>query len=99
VVANALRFAAGRAVIELRQVNGTVEFVVADDGPGVPADQREAIFVPGFRGDPATGATDGSSGAGLGLALARRLARAADGDVVCRGDSGSGAFVVSLPAA
>jgi hypothetical protein len=33
------------------------------------------------------------------LALARRLARAADGDVVCRDDVDGGAFVVSLPAA
>jgi signal transduction histidine kinase len=97
VVANALRFAKHRASIELRAIDSTVQFVVADDGPGVPADQREAIFTPGFRGAPPTRAVGHTPTTGLGLALARRLARTAGGDVVC--EASAGAFVVSLPAA
>jgi signal transduction histidine kinase len=75
-----------------------VEFIVADDGPGVPPEQREAIFAPGFRGAPPTRTPDAQARIGLGLALARRLARAAGGDVVCDGGSAA-AFVVSLPSA
>ena len=50
---------------------------VADDGPGVPADARETVFEPGVSHGP----DNGHAGAGLGLALARRLARAAGGEV------------------
>ncbi|MGZ4495060.1 MAG: ATP-binding protein, partial [Nocardioides sp.] len=66
-----------------------VHVLVADDGPGVPEHLRHAIFEPGRTTSP--------DGAGLGLPLARRLARAAGGDV--RLGEGPGAvFVVDLPA-
>ena len=67
---------------------------VADDGPGVPAGDRERIFEPGVR----VGDRSGGPGAGLGLSLARRLARAAGGDV--RAEAGEGGrFTVTLPSA
>jgi signal transduction histidine kinase len=50
-----------------------VVVAVSDDGPGIPADRAEAVFSPGV---------SHTGGAGLGLPLARRLARAAEGDVV-----------------
>ena len=87
------------AAIELRGSESAVEFLVVDDGPGVPPEQREAIFAPGFRGPAPPGQTDSQRGTGLGLALARRLARAAGGDVICDGQSTATAFVISLPAA
>jgi signal transduction histidine kinase len=116
VVANALQFASARAFVDLRDHGGTIEFVVTDDGPGVPAEQREAIFAPGFRGadtreggEPielseregttAIATAPNRSGTGLGLALARRLARAAGGDVVCDGGGTRTAFVITLPSA
>jgi signal transduction histidine kinase len=78
-------------------VPGGVEVTVADDGPGVPEAVGAAVFEPGRRADPA----DGHDGAGLGLALARRLARAAGGDIELaprtNGRGGAG-FVVTLPA-
>jgi two-component system sensor histidine kinase TrcS len=72
-------------------------FVIRDDGPGVPPGERDSIFLPGYRG--AQGDSKRSAGTGLGLALARRLAQAADGDVRCVESTSGGAFVVSLPAA
>jgi two-component system, OmpR family, sensor kinase len=62
----------------------------------VLAEEAERIFEPGVRGTAAGG---DAGGAGLGLALARRLARAAGGDVEAAPDEAGGRFVVHLPAA
>jgi two-component system heavy metal sensor histidine kinase CusS len=98
VLANALRFAVRRAAVEVSGEDSIVRFVIRDDGPGVAADERDAIFLPGYRGSAHEGGERGA-GTGLGLALARRLAQAADGDVRCVESASGGAFVVSLPAA
>jgi signal transduction histidine kinase len=90
VLENACRYGRERARLRIVRDGSKVLFLVDDDGPGVPDEERESIFEPGVRG---SGAVDG--GAGLGLALARRLARAAAGDVTTDGER----FVVSLPAA
>jgi len=99
VVANALRFARSHAAIQMRRADSTVQFVVRDDGPGVPTAEHEMIFAPGYRSPSSERNGNGQTGTGLGLALARRLARAADGDVTCEQDAAGTAFVVSLPAA
>ena len=81
--------------VSLGRLGNGVAFVVEDDGPGVRADERETIFEPGTRGS--AGLHDGN-GAGLGLSLARRLARSAAGEV--RAEPGDGGrFVVTLPGA
>jgi signal transduction histidine kinase len=67
---------------------------VLDDGPGIPAGSEEAVFDAGLRLDP----TDGHDGAGLGLPLSRRLARAAGGDLTCSSGPG-GRFLVRFPRA
>lgn len=84
ILDNACRYATKTVTISARRTSESVVVEIADDGPGVPADLREAIFEPGRRG----AADDGHDGAGLGLALARRLARAAAGDVTVVGDVG-----------
>jgi signal transduction histidine kinase len=93
---NAARFAHKRIVLEIRGEDGEVLFEVRDDGPGVDPRDRERIFEPGFRGEYP--AAEGHDGVGLGLALVRRLARAAGGEVQVL-DSREGArFAVRLPA-
>ncbi len=94
---NAARFARHQVVLDIRAADGEVLFEIHDDGPGVQASERERIFDPGFRN--AGTQTDAHDGAGLGLALARRLARAAGGDVDARASEDGGRFTVRLPAA
>jgi two-component system heavy metal sensor histidine kinase CusS len=91
---NAGRHARSAVSVRAAARDGTVVLTISDDGPGVPVAARETIFEPGTR---LAGASDG--GAGLGLALARRLARAANGDVVAAAAAGAdGArFEVALP--
>jgi signal transduction histidine kinase len=95
VVENACRYGKSSVRISIAHQAGAVDFLVEDDGPGVRADERESIFEPGRRGS--AGRNDGN-GAGLGLALARRLARAAAGNVRAESTAG-GRFVVTLPRA
>jgi signal transduction histidine kinase len=74
----------------VRVVGGVVEICVADDGPGLGAMDPEQAFAPGVQ-------SADSPGAGLGLALARRLARGVGGDLTL-GDGNTGAsFALTLP--
>jgi signal transduction histidine kinase len=70
---NALRHA--RTCVEVRVTGPRVD--VSDDGPGFAADDLPHVFEPLYRGDKARGA----GGAGLGLAIARRLVQAHGGEV------------------
>jgi signal transduction histidine kinase len=94
VVENGLRYGRSRVCVAVARDGGAVRFRIADDGPGVGLDEAEAVFAPGARGS----AADGSRGAGLGLALARRLARSAGGDVTVEPGADGGSFDVRLPA-
>ncbi len=92
VVENALRVSA-HVVVSARTAGEHAELLVVDQGPGVAGRDRDRIFDPGV--------SQGSSG--LGLPLARRIARSAGGDVTLeepgpRDSSPEGAtFVVRLP--
>ncbi|MFB0626979.1 sensor histidine kinase [Streptomyces sp. AB3(2024)] len=92
---NALRYAATAVHLRAFREPGRVRIEVGDDGPGVPEGFRAHLFRPGRRADPG----DGHDGAGLGLPLARRLARSAGGEAELGEPGGGGAvFVVRLPA-
>ena len=72
-VDNALRYGGpGRLELVRRRCAGGILIGVRDRGPGIPADQREAVFRPFFRLDPSRSRATG--GSGLGLAIARQLA-------------------------
>ena len=97
LIDNSIKYAAeGEQVsVGIERVDGVVRIVVGDGGPGVPASQREAIFERFHRVDDAL---TGQSGAGLGLSIARKLARGMGGDLCYRDGEGGGAqFELSLP--
>jgi signal transduction histidine kinase len=89
---NARRHAAESVTLELSSGDGRVRLAVRDDGPGLDPALGERAFEPGARGAAAPG-----DGVGLGLPLARRLARSCGGDVVAGAGPG-GCFVLELPA-
>jgi signal transduction histidine kinase len=91
---NAQRYADGSVRVRVSADPQAVLIEVLDDGVGVPAGSEEEVFTPGRRLDP----TDGHDGAGLGLALARRLVRSAGGDLTSTSGPG-GRFIVRLPRA
>jgi signal transduction histidine kinase/DNA-binding response OmpR family regulator len=75
---------------------GTLRITVADTGPGIAPDRQAEIFEPFMRGPDA--ARLHPDGAGIGLALAREMARAQGGDLTVESAVGRGArFLVELP--
>jgi two-component system, OmpR family, sensor kinase len=81
----------GRIDVHLERLNGYVQAGVADDGPGVPEQERQRIFERFVRLDPS------KPGHGLGLAIARRIAKQHDGDLTCNATSTGASFTLSLP--
>jgi len=78
LVSNAQRFGRAIVIAGSREVRYLI-IHVDDDGPGVPEDRREDVFKPFLRLDEARNQDHG--GAGLGLAIARDIARGHGGDV------------------
>ncbi|HEY3918722.1 MAG TPA: ATP-binding protein [Stellaceae bacterium] len=96
LVANARRY--GKHIwIAGVTVRDGFDITVDDDGPGIPAEQRESVFRPFYRLDAARNPNTG--GLGLGLTIARDLARGQGGDVTLEGSPQGGLRVrVHLPA-
>jgi two-component system, OmpR family, sensor kinase len=85
----------GTVVLALTVFEPFVELVVTDEGPGVPPEDAPNIFAPFFRGAHEQSDEGGSSG--LGLAIAREIARGAGGDIVLdHGHHGGARFVLTL---
>jgi signal transduction histidine kinase len=92
LVDNAVRHAETEVRIVVTREHAEVVVRVEDDGAGVAPDEVEAIFDPGVRAAGPNG-----DGAGLGLPLARRIARSCGGDVTAEPGPG-GRFLLRLPA-
>jgi signal transduction histidine kinase len=71
IIRNAQRHAHGTVKVVIRQDAVHTNFTVEDDGPGIPAEQRSAIFEPFYRIDNSRQRDSG--GHGLGLAIVRRI--------------------------
>lgn len=88
---------AGTVTVRATAAEGAVEIAVEDAGSGVRAEDAALLFTPFWRGD---GERAAEGGTGLGLSLAREIARAAGGDVRYDASFAPGArFVLLLPRA
>lgn len=95
LVTNARKHAPGSKIqVGARRHDEHVDIYVDDDGPGVPRHARETIFDRGMRASrPAT------EGSGLGLHIARRIARELGGELSAQSRGGGARFVLTLRAA
>jgi two-component system osmolarity sensor histidine kinase EnvZ len=95
LIDNAIRYGSAVKVAAARH-DAAVEIAIEDDGPGIPAGERERVFRPFVRLDPARNPNRG--GAGLGLTIARDIARGHGGDIVLGEAAGGGTrAVLRLP--
>lgn len=103
LVSNAVKYAPqGQVTVdaEIRPSGGPrpgawVALRVTDTGPGIPEDKREQIFQEFTRLDP-----EAQQGAGVGLAISRRIARLLGGDLTVESEAGRGStFTLWLPPA
>lgn len=96
LASNAERHASTTVTFELSEHDGVSELGVADDGPGIPVEQRETVFDRFTRLDEARSRDAG--GAGLGLAIVADIVARHRGTItVTSADSGGARFVMTLP--
>ena len=87
LIENAVRYG-GRARVALDTGADSFTVIIDDDGPGIPAEQLERVFEPFVRLEASRSSATG--GAGLGLTLARTIAREHGGDVTLENRAGGG---------
>ena len=95
---NARSFAPSASTVRVtcRRLRGEVEIIVDDDGPGIPAERYEEAFRPFNRLDESRNQND--KGVGLGLAIARDVARSHGGEMTLeRSPLGGLRAVIRLP--
>ncbi len=97
LIGNAVKFGRSSVAVAVRRAGGACEVVVEDDGPGIPEDERSAVFSPYYRVERSRNRRTG--GTGLGLAIARQIAEAHGGTIVVEAAPAGGArLVMTLPA-
>ena len=100
LVENAVKYSpgGGRVEVRLEQRDGSIWFLVSDEGIGIPPGERERVFEKFYRLDP--NLTQGVGGTGLGLYICRELVSRMDGQIWVEPSAGPGTtVVVELPAA
>ncbi|MEX0853760.1 MAG: ATP-binding protein [Bauldia sp.] len=96
LVGNAARHG-DRVVVEGDHADGRLTITVDDDGPGVPLEEQLAVFKPFYRLDNARNLDE--SGTGLGLPIARDIARSHGGDItLSKSPLGGLRVTVTVPA-
>lgn len=98
LVDNALKYGGAPIEISAEQAGPRVRLVIADHGPGIPADQQARIFERFYRLD--AGRSRDKGGSGLGLAIVKSQVQALGGEVRVESRLGEGTrFIVELDAA
>jgi len=98
VLSNAAKYASSRISLSAATVGGQLEIAVDDDGPGIPAEEREQVFEAFHRLDRSRDRATG--GFGLGLAIAARAVQLHGGSIAVEESPLSGArFVLRFPRA
>ncbi len=92
---NANRYASSRVTLTLAVQAGQAVLRVSDDGPGIPPELRERVFDRFFQADGARSAD--SSGAGLGLTMAREIAALHGGSVAVAPEGPGATLELRLP--
>jgi signal transduction histidine kinase len=87
LVDNAVKYG-GAARVDIVREPEQVVIVIDDDGPGIPVAEQEKVFAPFYRLAPAR--DPAKAGVGLGLCVARTIAREHGGDVTLRNREGGG---------
>jgi signal transduction histidine kinase len=90
LIENAAKYGGGSVFVTVGAQAGFVEFLVEDDGPGIPEEERVRIFDRGARLDT------GKPGTGLGLAIVRDVAEIYDGTVTLEESEDLGGLLVRL---
>jgi signal transduction histidine kinase len=96
LISNVEKYAAGGGLLEIASMQqaGRTTIRVCDHGPGIPKRERERIFQPFYR--ISSKLTDGVAGTGIGLGIARQLARLHGGDLELDTAEQGACFVVTL---
>ncbi len=95
LIGNALKYAT-TVRVEARRDERFAELVIVDDGPGIPTGKLDSVFDPFVRIEISRSKETG--GVGLGLTIARTIARAHQGDIILSNQSGGGlCAVLRLP--
>jgi protein-histidine pros-kinase len=92
LIENALRYG-GKTAITIEESDNEVVIRIADSGPGIPEDQLEAVFAPFYRLD--TSRNRNTGGVGLGLSIARDMARKQGGSITLK-NAGAGGLIAIL---
>jgi signal transduction histidine kinase len=96
LIDNAFKYG-GSARVKIVHDIERVVIIVDDDGPGIPAEEQEKVFAPFYRREPAR--DPARAGVGLGLSIARTVAREHGGDVMLRNrEQGGLSALIELPA-
>lgn len=100
VVRNAIKHGGGVVDIHVACADGAVTIAVCDRGPGIHPADLPSLFQPFFRCQAPEGAQNSVDGHGLGLAIARRVVDAHDGNIRVANRDGGGLIVsITLPLA
>lgn len=94
LIENALRYA-GNASVSVQTSQTSLEILVDDNGPGIPAAEREQVFAPFYRIERSRNRETG--GVGLGLSIARAIIRHHGGDIVLSSNDPGLRAAVVLP--